>query len=87
MNNVKILERMLKRVIVPLYPILKDVDVQIMGGAFDVYFYTVAYTVSETIDLSLAKEITNETKSLFTMLDNNGGISVYFYDKNKNFAQ
>jgi len=88
MSKAKTFERILKRIMLPQFDILKGVDVQIMGGAMDVHFYVVAYIIDDKIDMSLAQEITRETISLFNMLGEPQGsdLTVYFYDKNKNYA-
>ena len=88
MSKAKTLENILSKVIVPQYPILDGVNVKVMGGAFDIHFFLVSYTVNDTVDLSLAQEITRETVSLYNMLGEPQGsdLTVYFYDNKGNFA-
>ena len=88
MSKAKTFERVLKKILVPQHDILKDVDVQIMGGAMDVHFYVVAYTVKEKIDMSLVQEIQSETITLFNMLGEpkDSDVTVFFYDTRGNYA-
>jgi hypothetical protein len=88
MSKAKTFEHVLKMILLPQHDILKDVDVNIMGGTMDVHFYVVAYTVKEKIDMSLVQEIQSETITLFNMLGEPKGsdVTVFFYDTRGNYA-
>ena len=60
------LERVLNRVIVPMYDRLEHCKVTTMGMG---EIYVITYYINDRIDFQLSQEIASETDSLFKMLN------------------
>ena len=67
MDIIESLQKVLDKVIKPLYPNISYIDVSIMGLGY-VPFYRVTYYLNDNMDKSDAYKIMDETTSLFNML-------------------
>lgn len=68
MDSMKNLKRVCESIIVPQYSELDSVDVRIVAGSFDIFFYEVIYYYNTPLDVQLKVEIMTETVALFNML-------------------
>lgn len=77
------LKRVCESIIVPQYDELDSVDVRIVGGAFDIFFYEVTYYFKPPLDKDTRVDIMEETITMFNMMSLEKGSDLTIVFKRK----